>query len=182
MGSALVAIHDSGRWHRLVVAVRGGMRSRCLVVVIRLLTSLVAVHRAPPSVARSCPSNCLASLALRLELGDVEGAGRRTSVRGRRRWCRLSWVRASIRGRVWFSWALVVIWGCLMLHTSLLLLLCGRGILLGRCCRSWTAGVVSPSGLHVALHGVDVVVKQTWIVVGRCVEVAGDVVGVVVVG
>ena len=77
-----------------------------------------------------------------------------------------------------------------MLHTSWLPLLCGRGILLVHCCRSWTAGVVSPSGLHVALHGVDVVAKWTWIVIGRCVEVVigrcvgvvGDVVRVVVVG
>ena len=51
-----------GRWHRLIVAVRGGMRSRRLVIVICLLTSFVAVHRAPLSVVRSCPSNCLASL------------------------------------------------------------------------------------------------------------------------
>ena len=94
----------------------------------------------------------------------------------------LSWVRASIRGRVWFSWVLVVVWGCRMLHASLLPLLRGRGILLGRCCHSWMAGVVSPSGLHVALHGVDVVAKRTWIVVGRCVGVVGDIVGVVVVG
>ena len=69
-----------------------------------------------------------------------------------------------------------------MLHTSLLPLLHGRGIFLGHSCRSWMAGVVSPSGLHVALHGVDVVAKRTWIVIGRCVEVVGDVVGVVVVG
>ena len=77
-----------------------------------------------------------------------------------------------------------------MLHMSWLPLLRGRGILLVRCCRSWTAGVVSPSGLHVALHGVNVVAKRTWIVVGRCVEVVigrcvevvGDVVHVVVVG
>ena len=26
------------------------------------------------------------------------------------------------------------------------------------------AGVVSPTGLHVVLHGVDVVAKQTWVV------------------
>ena len=32
------------------------------------------------------------------------------------------------------------------------------------------------------IHGVDVVAKQTWIVIGRCVEVVGDVVGMVVVG
>ena len=44
------------------------------------------------------------------------------------------------------------------------------------------AGVVSPSGLDVALHGVDVVVKRMWIVVGRCVEGVGDVVVMVVVG
>ena len=91
-------------------------------------------------------------------------------------------MRASIRGCVWFSWALVVVWGCCMLHTSLLPLLHGRGIFLGRSCHSWTAEVVSPSGLHVALHGVDVVAKWMWIVVGRCVKVMGDVVGVVVVG
>ena len=120
--------------------------------------------------------------ALRLELGDVEGAGRRTSVHGRRRGCCLSWVHASSRGRVWFSWALAVVWGCCVLHASLLPLLRGRGILLGGCCRCWTAGVLSPSGLHVALHGVDVVAKRTWIVVGQCVEVVGDVIGVVVVG
>ena len=53
-----------------------------------------------------------------------------------------------------------------MLRASLLPLLGGRGILLGRCCRSWMAGVMSPSGLRVALHGVDVVVKWTWIVAG----------------
>ena len=119
---------------------------------------------------------------LRLELGDVEGAGHRTSVHGRRWWCHVSWVCASSRGRVWFSWVLVVVWGCCVLHASLLPLLRGRGILLGRCCHSWTAGVMLPSGLHVALHGVDVVAKQTWIVIGWCVKVVGDIVGVVVVG
>ena len=89
VGSALVAIRDGGLWHRpvvtihggrhwrhLVVAVRGGRRSRRLVVIIHLWTSFVAVHCTPLSVTRSCLSNCLASLALRLELGDVEGAGR----------------------------------------------------------------------------------------------------------
>ena len=67
-------------------------------------------------------------------------------------------------GHVWVSWALVVIWACCVLRASLLPLLGGRGIVLGRCCRSWTAGVVSPTGLHVALHGVDVVAKRTWVV------------------
>ena len=51
-----------GHWHCLIVAVRGGMRSRCLVIVTHLLTSFIAVHRAPLSIARLCPSNCLASL------------------------------------------------------------------------------------------------------------------------
>ena len=43
------------------------------------------------------------------------------------------------------------------------------------------AGVVSPSGLHVVLCGVDIVAKQTWVVTGLCVEVVGGIVGVVVV-
>ena len=51
-----------GHWHHLIVAVRGGTRSRRLIVVICLLTSFVAVHHPPLSVARSCPSSCLASL------------------------------------------------------------------------------------------------------------------------
>ena len=62
VGSTLIAIHDGGRWHLLVVAVRGGTRPRRLVIVIRLLTSFVAVHRPPLSVTRSCPSSCLVSL------------------------------------------------------------------------------------------------------------------------
>ena len=146
------------------------------VDIVHCCPSCTAVRRAFVSV------KLFGVAALCLELGDVEGAGHRTSVRGRRRWCRLSWVRASSHGHVWFSWVLVIVWGCCVLHASLLPLLRGHDILLGRCCRSWTAGVVSPSGLHVALHGVDVVAKQTWIVVGWCVEVVGDVVGVVVVG
>ena len=59
----------------------------------------------------------------------------------------------------------------------LLALLGGRG----GCCRSWMAGIVSAGGLDVTLHWGDVVAKQTWVVVGRCVEVVGGVVDVVVV-
>ena len=59
MGSALIAIHDGGRLRRLVIAVRGGQRSHHLLVVICLLMWFVAVHRAPLSVACSCPSSCL---------------------------------------------------------------------------------------------------------------------------
>ena len=103
-------------------------------------------------------------------------------VRGRCWWCRFSWVRTSIWGCVWFSWVLVIVWGCCVLHASLLPLLHGRGILLGHCYCSWMAGVMSPSGLDVALHGVDMVAKRMWIVVGHCVEGVGDVVVVVVVG
>ena len=182
MGSTLVAIHDAWAlalprrrrsWWYAFVSPR---RHHPFVDVVGCCPSRTAVRRAFVSV------KLFGVAALRLELGDVEGAGRRTSVRGRCRGCRLSWVHASSRGRVWFSWALVIVLGCCVLHVSLLPLLCSHGILLGRCCRSWTAGVVSPSGLHVALHGVDVVAKRTWIVVGQCVEVVGDVVGVVVVG
>ena len=159
-------------------------RRHPFVDIVRCCPLRTAVRRAFVSI------KLFGVAALRLELGDVEGAGCRTSIRSQRHGCRLSWVHASSRGRVWFSWALVVVWGCCVLHASLLPLLRGRGILLGRCCRCWMAGVVSPSGLHVALHGVDVVAKQTWIVVGqcvevvigRCVEVVGDVVRVVVVG
>ena len=49
------------------------------------------------------------------------------------------------------------------------------------CCRSWTAGIVSSGGLDVTLHRGDVVAKRTWVVVGRCVEVVGGVVCMVVV-
>ena len=51
----------------------------------------------------------------------------------------------------------------------------------GGCCRSWTAGIVSAGGLDVTLHRGDVVAKRTWVVVGRCVEVVGGVVCMVVV-
>ena len=41
---------------------------------------------------------------------------------------------------------------------------------------------MSAGRLLVTLHQGDVVAKQTWVVIGRCVEVVGGVVGVVVVG
>ena len=85
-------------------------------------------------------------------------------------------------GRVWFSWVLVVVWGCCVVRTSLLPLLGGCGILLGSCCHSWTAGIMSAGRLHVTLHGGDVVAKQMWVVIGRCVEVVGGVIDMVVVG
>ena len=40
---------------------------------------------------------------------------------------------------------------------------------------------MSVGGLHVMLHGGDVVVKRMWVVVGRCVAVVGGVTGMVVV-
>ena len=67
---------------------------------------------------------------------------------------------------------------CRVVGAFLLSLLGGRG----GCRRSWTAEIVSAGGLLVTLDRGDVVAKRTWIVVGRCVEVVGDVVGVVVVG
>ena len=66
---------------------------------------------------------------------------------------------------------------CRVVCASLLSLLGGRG----SCCRSWTAGILSAGGLHVRLHRGDVVAERTWVVVGRCVEVVGGMVGVVVV-
>ena len=82
---------------------------------------------------------------------------------------------------MWFSSALVAVWGCCVLRTSVFPLLGGRGHLLGGCCRSWMAGIVSAGWLHVMLHRGAVVAKQTWVVIGRFVEVVGGVAGVVVV-
>ena len=72
MGSALAAIRDGGRWGRLVVAVRGGGRWRRLVIVIRFRRrrSLQSVR------VRRALLSCVASLALRLALGEGEGASR----------------------------------------------------------------------------------------------------------
>ena len=63
------------------------------------------------------------------------------------------------------------------------------------CCRRWVVVVIcwalsssvdswdiSAGGLLVRLHRGDVVAKQMWVVIGRCVEVVGGVVGMVVVG
>ena len=66
---------------------------------------------------------------------------------------------------------------CRVVCAFSLSLLGGRG----GCCRSWTAGIVAAGGLDVTLHRGDVVAKRTWVVVGRCVEVVGGVVCMVVV-
>ena len=66
---------------------------------------------------------------------------------------------------------------CHVVCTFLLSLLGGQG----GCCHSWTAGIVSAGGLDVMLHQGDMVAEQMWVVIGRCVEVVGGVVGVVVV-
>ena len=151
VGSARVAIREGGRWRRLVVAVRGGRRWRRLVVVIRcrsLWTSFVVVHRALLSVVRSCPTRVVKRFGV---AGLAFGVGRGGGA-GRQRSCVVDAGGVALvgcvhpvmarGGRVWVSWALVVIWACCVLRASLLPLLGGRGILLGRCCRSWTAGVV----------------------------------------
>ena len=173
MGSARVAIREGGRWCRLVVAIRGGRHWRRLVVVIHfrsLWTSFVVVHHALLSVVRSCPSRVVKQFGvagLAFGVGGGGGAGRqRSCVVDAGGVALVGCVHPVVAhgGRVWVSWALVVIWACCVLRASLLPLLGGRGIVLGRCCRSWTAGVMSPTGLHVALHGVEVVAKRTWVV------------------
>ena len=73
-----------------------------------------------------------------------------------------------------------------------LVLLCASGVFVvavgwlwsfvGCCRHPWMAGIVSAGGLLVTLHRGDVVAKRTWVVIRRCVEVVGGVVGVVVVG
>ena len=134
----------------------------------RSLSSIA--HCCPPFVhVRRALLRGLASLALHLALVEVEGAGRqRSCVVDAGGVALVGSVHPVVArgGRVWVSWALVVIGACCVRRASLLPLLCGRCILLDRCCRSWTAGVVLPCGLHVALHGVDVVAKRTWVVAG----------------
>ena len=82
---------------------------------------------------------------------------------------------------MWFLSALVAVWGCCVLHASVLPLLAGQGHLLGGCCRSWTAGIMSAGQLRVMLHGGDIVAKRMWVVVGQFVKVVGGIAGVVVV-
>ena len=96
VGSPIVAVRRGGRRRRLVVVIR--------FVVVRcyrrpLLSSSVAVRRGLLFIVRCCPSfvrvrrallRGFASLALRLAMGEVDGAG-----------------------RAWFSWALVVVCGVL---------------------------------------------------------------------
>ena len=94
-GQRPVAVRGGGHWRRLVVAVRGGGRWCHFVVGIRSC-SFVYVPRCS-----------LPSLALRLALGEVEGASRRTSLAARRWWWRVSWVGVSSR-RLWWSWVVFV--------------------------------------------------------------------------
>ena len=76
-------------------------------------------------------------------------------------------------------WHIVVLFAhCCVFCTFWLSLLGGCD----SCCYSWMAGIVSAGGLHVMLHGGDMVAKQMWVVVGRRVEVVGVVIGMVVVG
>ena len=90
VGSTLVAIHDAWAlasprrrrsWWYTFASPR---RHHPFVDVVRCCPSRTAVRRAFVSV------KLFGVAALRLELGDVEGAGRRTIMRGRRRWCRLA--------------------------------------------------------------------------------------------
>ena len=73
---------------------------------------------------------------------------------------------------------------------------CGRGHHLGLLCAArilvaivgWSWYFVGRLLLfldgwdHVALHGGNVVAKQTWVVIGQCVQVVGGILGMVVVG
>ena len=87
-------------------------------------------------------------------------------------------VSASSRGRWWSG----VVFG------GRVVLLCASGVFVaavgwswsfvGRCHHPWTAGIMSAGGLLVTLHRGNVVAKWTLVVVGRCVEVVGGVVGV----
>ena len=69
-------------------------------------------------------------------------------------------------GRWWALWPLVLV-------RRLLLSLGGRGHLMGRCCRSWAAGIVCGGGAYVTFHVGDVVAGRMWVLFGRCVDVMG---------
>ena len=88
VGSTLLAVHCGGRQRRLIVLIH--------FVVVRCCLSSVVVHRPLLSILRCCQSSVIlvcrallhgvASLALRLVMGEVDGGE-----------------------HGWFSWALVVV-------------------------------------------------------------------------
>ena len=166
MGSALVSVRGGGRWCHLVVGhLVIVIRSRC-----RPFLSFVAVHLRS-SLSRVV--NGFALLALRLAIGDVDGGV--VALVG---WaCVQSWPVVRMGG---FRGCSLSFAGRCVLSASLLPLLGGFGLVLGGCSRFRTLGTVWSGGVYATLHGGDMVARRMRVVVGRCVEVVGGVVGVVV--
>ena len=109
-------VGDDVAWSSLSVSLSS------VAVVVQCCPSWVVVHRSLVSVIRSRPSLvvmwfCVAGVAL--AMGEVDSSG----------------VHGFRGNRSSFA-------GCCILCTSLLPLLGGRGVALGGCCRSWTAGTV----------------------------------------
>ena len=109
--------------------------------LLSALLSSIAVHCGLLFIVHCCPSSVLvrrvllrgfASLALHLAMGEVDDGG--LALVGIQLWMVVG--VGCVHGR-WLSFV-----GCCVLCTSLLLLLGGRGVVLGGCCRSWTAGTV----------------------------------------
>ena len=106
-------------------------------------------------------------------MGDVNGG----VVASVGRVCVQSWpmVGMGCFHRRWLSFARSLCPLCVLLPW-----LGGCGVMLGGRCHSWTPGTVRPGGGYRTLHGSDVVARQMRVVVVRCIEVVGGVVGVVV--
>ena len=146
------------------------------LVIIHCCPLFIAVHRSLLSIfihVRRALLSCFLSLAWRLEAGDVD-SGVVASVG---QVCVQSWpmVGMGCFRRHWLSFA-----GSLCPLRVLLPWLGGCGVMLGSHCRSWTPGTVRPGGGYRTLHGSDVVARQMQVVIVRCVEVVGGVVGMVV--
>ena len=154
------------------MVVSAGVASLSSVLVVPLF---VAVHRSLLSVfvrVRRALLSRFPSLAWRLVMGDVDGG----VVASVGQACVQSWPMVGVGcfRRRWLSFA-----GSLCPLRVLLPWLGGCGVMLGGRSRSWTPGAVGPSGGYRTLHESDVVARRMQVVVVRCVEVVGGVVGVV---
>ena len=170
-----------------LVSIRGGraLVSLChcypfslsfILAVVHCCLLFVAVHCSLLSIfvifCRVLLSHFLL-LAWHLAMGDIDG-GVVTSVG---RVCVQLWPVVGVGG-VRGCWLLFA--GSLCPLRIFLPLLSGCGVMLGSCCRSWMPGTVRPGGSYRTFYGSDMVARQMWVVVVRCVEVVGGVVGMVV--
>ena len=170
VGSTLIAVRGGAHWHRLAIVIR--LRHHMLLLLF------IAVHGWLLSIFLSCPAGVVELL----------------SVVGDRWWCCVGWVYASPvvagGGHVSFACGCVVcMWlcrfhvvmsfsRCHVVSPFLMSWLGGHG----GCHHSSTAGMVSAGRFDTMSNWGNVVARRMWVVVGRCVEFVGSVIGVVVVG